>query len=142
MIFDIISVGLVLLEVTRAFPLSSSSLQSRAASLLDCLNAGSVPIKLTTDSNYAAYQQDFNLRLSYKPAAIVLPTTNDEVSTAIKCAVSSGVKVQARSGGHGYGSYGTGGQDGSLIIDLENFNSVTLDTSSSSSSPVHTELTL
>src|SRR5690606_1629610 len=35
-------------------------------------------------------------------------------------------KVQARSGGHSYAAFGLGGKDGSMVIDLEAFQSVTL----------------
>lgn len=66
----------------------------------------------------------YNRRLSYMPAAIVFPTTVDEVSTAIKCASISSVQVAARSGGHSYAANGIGGQNGSLVIDLRNLNSV------------------
>lgn len=42
------------------------------------------------------------------------------------CASNNGVKVQAKSGGHSYASYGFGGQSGSMTIDLESFQEITL----------------
>lgn len=49
------------------------------------------------------------------------------VSDAVVCASISGVKVQAKSGGHSYASFSSGGQSGSMVIDLENFQSISVD---------------
>ncbi len=43
------------------------------------------------------------------------------------CATSTGTKVTARSGGHSYAAYGLGGEDGHLVIDLRNFQEISLD---------------
>ncbi|KAL9114221.1 MAG: hypothetical protein Q9227_001643 [Pyrenula ochraceoflavens] len=129
MLSALFSVGALLSSTVHAIPLSETTLYPRQSSLVDCLNQAQVPIKSSTDSDYSTYSEDFNLRLTYKPAAITLPTTTDQVSAAVNCAVSNNVKVQARSGGHGYGSYALGGQDGSLVVDLENFNAINVDSS-------------
>ncbi|KAK4643840.1 hypothetical protein QC761_0072050 [Podospora bellae-mahoneyi] len=50
-----------------------------------------------------------------------------QIPAAISCASKYGIPVQAKSGGHSYASYSTGGHNGILMIDLENFNSVSLD---------------
>lgn len=36
-------------------------------------------------------------------------------------------KVAARCGGHSYAAFGIGGKDGSLVIDMANFSSVSVD---------------
>jgi FAD/FMN-containing dehydrogenase len=51
------------------------------------------------------------------------------VALAVKVAASFGVPVQARSGGHSFGSHSLGGVDGSLIIDLTPLNTVHVDQS-------------
>ena len=71
-----------------------------AASLADCLSSAKVPVSLPGSSNYAKLARPYNLRLQYLPAAIVLPTTTQHVSSAVLCARKSKVKVQAKSGGH------------------------------------------
>lgn len=43
------------------------------------------------------------------------------------CAAKNNVKVQPRGGGHGYASFALGGKSGSMVIDLQSFNTVTLD---------------
>jgi FAD/FMN-containing dehydrogenase len=53
------------------------------------------------------------------------------VSDAVTCAAAAGLKVQAKSGGHSYASFSTGGKDGSLIVNLQNFNSISVDASMS-----------
>ena len=118
-------------EFSQAVPVSESevhaALRQRSPSLVDCLDAKHVPISLASSSGFTQLAQTFNLRLQYTPAAIALPTTEQHVSDAVVCALNAGIKVQARSGGHSYASYSAGGQDGSLIINLENFQNITVD---------------
>lgn len=65
--------------------------------------------------------QSDNLHFHYHPHAIVFPRSTEQVSQALKCANSHGpsVAVSARSGGHSFAGYGSGGQDDSLVIDLK-----------------------
>lgn len=92
---------------------SAASASDQAKSkLADCLK--DVPIRWANSPDYGQLAKPFNLRLSYKPYVIVLPTTNEHVQTAVSCAVKSGVKVQAKSGGHSYASFSSGGKDGSM----------------------------
>ncbi|TBU47404.1 FAD-binding domain-containing protein [Dichomitus squalens] len=100
--------------------------RNSTTSLIDCLTrAGLNPV---TPSN-PTYQNDslpVNLRLIYKPAALVYPNTTDDVSASVKCGAVNDVKVNARSGGHSYASFSTGGEDGHLVISLDNLNNITL----------------
>jgi len=93
------------------------------------LNAKNVPYKMTSDAAYAELSEPYNLRLPYKPAVIVLPITNQHVQDAVVCAGQAGLKVQAKSGGHSYASFSSGGKDGSMQINLESFQTVKLDKS-------------
>lgn len=96
-------------------------------SLQACLTSKSVPTSLNSSSDWASLIDPYNLRLKYTPTAVTLPTTPQHVSDSVKCAAAAGVKVQARSGGHSYGSFSLGGRNGSLVVDLRNFNTITLD---------------
>ncbi|KAL9632237.1 MAG: hypothetical protein Q9164_005440 [Protoblastenia rupestris] len=98
-----------------------------APTLQDCLAAGNVPVRFISSPDFSERVRPFNLRLPYTPTVIVLPTTTEHVSTAVVCAGQSNVKVQARSGGHSYASFGIGGQDGSMVIDLESFQNISAD---------------
>jgi hypothetical protein len=94
--------------------LASASFATRAVQVADCLTGKKVPVSWQSDPNYAELAEPFNLRLAWKPKVIVLPTNNKHVQDAVKCANECGLKVQARSGGHSYASYSSGGQDGSM----------------------------
>lgn len=95
--------------------------------VLDCLISHNVPYAVKDSANWTALSTPYNLRLVYEPAVITIPETLDHVSTSVTCAAAAGLKVQAKGGGHSYASYSSGGQDGSLIIDMENFASIELD---------------
>jgi hypothetical protein len=95
------------------------------------LNSKNVPYKMTSDAAYAELIEPYNLRLPYKPAVVVLPITNQHVQDAVVCAGQAKLKVQARSGGHSYAAIGLGGKDGSMVIDLQSFQTISLDKTTS-----------
>jgi hypothetical protein len=70
----------------------------------------------------------YNTDYPVQPAAIVRPSTSDEVAAAVKCAVANNVKVQPRCGGHSFGNFGTGGVDGALMVDMVKFQKFSMDT--------------
>lgn len=110
---------------------TNSSIASTQGKLgaLACLTAGNVPYATPDSPNWTALSTPFNLRLQYDPAVITIPETQDQVSTSIACAAAAGLKVQPKGGGHSYASYSTGGQNGSLVIEMENFSEITVDQS-------------
>ncbi|CBX96933.1 hypothetical protein LEMA_P100640.1 [Plenodomus lingam JN3] len=95
-----------------------------------CLNGKNIPYKMTSDAGYSDLIAPYNLRLPYKPAVVVLPTTNQHIQDAVVCAAQAGLKVQPKSGGHSYASFSSGGKDGSMMIDLQSFQTINLDKSS------------
>lgn len=92
-----------------------------------CLNTGNVPYRVQSSYDFSQYASPYNTRLPYKPAVIVLPITTQHLSSAVVCAGQASLKVQAKSGGHSYASYSLGGQDGSMVIDMESFQNITVD---------------
>lgn len=121
--------ALTLGSVASVIPLAevgNSESLSKCTIVSDCLTQKNIPISLISSSDFAQLSKPFNLRLQYTPAVIVLPTTVRHVQDAVVCANQNGVKVQAKSGGHSYASYSLGGQNGSMVIDLENFQEITL----------------
>ena len=95
----------------------------------DCLDAKDVPVYFPTTSGFAHLAEPSNLRLTYVPAVVVLPATIQHISDALICAGTYHVKVQAKSGGHSYASFSSGGQTGSMIVDLASFQTVEVDSS-------------
>lgn len=111
-----------------AYPAPPQTSPGTCTSLANCLAEAGV--ETYTDSGLNSWTNiiaPFNLRVPFQPAALVLPKTPVEVSSSLKCAKLYGVKVQARGGGHSYASFGLGGKDGSLVIDMNRFNTVDVD---------------
>lgn len=91
------------------------------------LQESGIPLHLPDTANFKELARPYNRHFLYKPAAISVPNTPEDISKAVSCAGSNDVKVQARSGGHSYAAYSLGGQNGSLVIDLRNFQTVVVD---------------
>ncbi|TLD09953.1 hypothetical protein PgNI_06467 [Pyricularia grisea] len=100
---------------------------SKIALLDNCLSAAEVPIDAPGSPDWLLDSTTFNLRLNYTPAAIATPTTIPQIQAAVSCAATAGLKANAKSGGHSYASFGTGGEDGHLVIQLDRMNGVSLD---------------
>ncbi|KAL0061868.1 hypothetical protein AAF712_011310, partial [Marasmius tenuissimus] len=108
------------------------SAHAAPAGFVSCLHSAlpTGAVSLPGDLFYPLVVKPYNLAYSdITPAAVTRPETTDQVSKAVKCASDYGVKVQARSGGHSYGDYSIGGQSGSLVIDLVNFQQFSYDQS-------------
>lgn len=125
-IFPWLALASTALRITVTEAAADHLPDAASSGLVDCLNSKSVPIRLTSSSGFQDLAKPFNLRLAYIPAVIVLPTTTNHISDAVLCAGQHRVKVQAKSGGHSYASYSSGGQNGSMVIDLEDFQEISL----------------
>jgi FAD/FMN-containing dehydrogenase len=73
-----------------------------------CRLSKDIPTSLNSSSDWALLIEPYNLHLDYIPTAVTLPKTPQQVSESVACAAAVGVKVQARSGGHSYGSFSLG----------------------------------
>ncbi|KAJ7065289.1 hypothetical protein C8F01DRAFT_1125052 [Mycena amicta] len=73
------------------------------------------------------YVKPYNQDIPITPAAVTQPQSAQDVAGIVKCAVASGVKVTPRSGGHSYGNYGIGGEDGAVVVDLVKLQQFTMD---------------
>ncbi|KIV95460.1 hypothetical protein PV10_03114 [Exophiala mesophila] len=71
----------------------------------------------------------YNLVYKTKPLAITYPESAQEVSGVVKCAAEADAFVQARSGGHSFGNYGLGGDDGAVVVDMKYLDQLTFDES-------------
>ncbi|ORY14324.1 glucooligosaccharide oxidase [Clohesyomyces aquaticus] len=119
--FLVASLGCLLPSLSHANPLD------KRAVVDTCLSTAKVPVFTSGSGDYNQAIKPFNNRVTFKPAAYAVPQTIQQVQDAVKCGSSNGVTVTAKSGGHSYGSHGLGGEDGHLIVDMRNFNSVTVD---------------
>jgi len=121
-------------------PLAAHARKARRSELTDCLTAAAAPIVLPSDAGWADETVPYNLRFAPAPSAVVVPRTQAEVrpldstpprprltvqvQSAVRCASIANVRVSVKSGGHSYGAYGLAG---ALVIDMVEFQSVTLD---------------
>ena len=120
------------ISVTFGHTTSNLSTQSYPGSILqECLDTVFTDASLRTfpqDPDYLSKINAYNLNNPVYPAAIVRPTTAEQVSATVKCAVKADVKVQPRSGGHSYANYCLGGVDGALVVDLVHLQKFDMDT--------------
>ncbi|KAI0378538.1 putative glucooligosaccharide oxidase [Hypomontagnella monticulosa] len=112
----------LLASLTQAVPFN------KHAALEDCLSGSKTVVDEVGSDDYNRDSTPFNKRLLFTPAAIAVPTTVEQIKSAVACGSKLGYKVTAKCGGHSYASLGLGGEDGHLVIELDRMNSVKLDT--------------
>ncbi|MBL1072972.1 FAD-binding oxidoreductase [Nocardia sp. 2] len=79
------------------------------------------------DRDYAALaERGYNRRFTARPQRIVLPSTADEVATALEHAVADGLRPAVRSGGHGFEDFVDNDRT-QAIIDLRRLSEVRWD---------------
>ncbi|KAJ1021203.1 hypothetical protein NDA18_005444 [Ustilago nuda] len=67
-----------------------------------------------------------NVIFHYNPTLIAYPDNSAHVQKAVLCASEhSNAPIAARSGGHSFAGFGSGGMDGSIVLDLTRLNTVT-----------------
>jgi len=96
------------------------------ATIDKCLVDAGVPIDVKGTDDYTRDVTPFNLRLPYLPTAISVPQTTAHIQKSVLCGKKLGIKVSAKSGGHSYASFGFGGENGHLVIELDRMYNVTL----------------
>jgi FAD/FMN-containing dehydrogenase len=99
---------------------------TRVDSLLSCLSNEGVPFEAKGSTKWNQEITPFNLRLAYNPAAVANPRSIYQIKAAVCCGVNNGVRVSAKSGGHSFGSFCFGGEDGHLVIDLNRMYEVSV----------------
>ncbi|KAH9484717.1 Xylooligosaccharide oxidase [Psilocybe cubensis] len=105
-----------------------SSIQPAHGDLISDLTSKSNFTVLTPSSpGYANASTAFNLRFTFKPAAVAYPTTPQQISTILSLTTKYNHQAVARSGGHSYIANGLGGKDGVVVVDMSNFKTVTVD---------------
>ncbi|GAA5906564.1 FAD-dependent oxidoreductase [Sporobolomyces salmoneus] len=124
------------LTFSSASPSTSDSLLQvypRSTSLTNCLNNANISTVTSSSSDYQADIAAYNQRVQPKPVAVIYPTSPAQISSALKCAASAQVPVSSRGGGHSYASFGLGGTDGALVIDMSKFKSIKVDSTGKAS---------
>lgn len=116
-------------ETSRsAVPLTLST-ASKTEIAIQCLQRLSVPFLSHQSTNWTDNTAASNTRVPYTPSLLVYAETVQHVQDVVTCGVTAGLKVSARGGGHSYASFGLGGEDDHLIVDLTNLNSINVNPS-------------
>jgi FAD/FMN-containing dehydrogenase len=110
--------------------LSEASPFDKRPALVDCLKKAGVPTDDVGKDDWKLDVASFNLQLNFTPMAIAVPTSIEHIQGAVACAAKLGVKANAKCGGHSYASFGLGGEDGHLTVEMDRMNAVRLDTAS------------
>lgn len=97
------------------------------ADIESCLTGAGVPIDVKGSADWKRDVAPFNTRLPYTPVAIAVPRNTEQIRQAVLCGKKLGIKVSPKSGGHSYASFGFGGEDGHLIVQLDRMHEVTYD---------------
>jgi FAD/FMN-containing dehydrogenase len=122
------------MKLQLAIPIASTALVAanplaKRAAVHDCLKAANVPYSTQGTGEWNNDVRAFNQRLQYTPVGIAVPTTVEHIAAAVSCAAQAGVKVNPKSGGHSYASFGLGGENGHLVVELDRMSKVTVDSS-------------
>ena len=77
------------------------------------------------DAGYDDARQVFFKGIDRRPAAVVRPTSAEEVAKAVTFARDAGLELAVRSGGHSRAGYGT--TDGGIVVDLSEMKALDID---------------
>ncbi|KAF9957730.1 hypothetical protein BGZ72_001491, partial [Mortierella alpina] len=125
------TLAITALTATNALISTVKALPVGMAACLESIK-NSVNSSLITPSSpeYNIRRFDFDRNFDYRPVAIYYPATNANVAAAIQCAAAYNISVAPRSGGHSFEAYSVGGKDGSLVIDLKQFQQFSINSTS------------
>ena len=99
---------LVIRVLTSFFLLGLSTASTLRQCLLTAVQNDPTLVAVDGDLLYQTLAvQVYNLNWPVTPAAVTFPKSTQQVASIVSCAATLGYKVQAKSGGHSYGNYGT-----------------------------------
>ncbi|KAI1072039.1 hypothetical protein LB507_005373 [Fusarium sp. FIESC RH6] len=102
------------------------SKQSPTDSLHSSLNEAGIHNLISTSPAWSENTTQYQKRIKPNPACIAFPEDKDQLSKCLKCARENSVKVSALGPGHSFQGLGFG-TPGSLVINMEAFNSMHYD---------------
>lgn len=88
------------------------------ADINQCLAASGIPYDAWGSDDWNRDSTAYNLRVPYTPAAFSVAQTINHIKEAVLCGKKLNIKVSGRAGGHSYASFGLGGDNSHLVIEL------------------------
>ena len=92
---------------------------------LDALRAEGADLLQPGDPGYDDARRSFNGTIDHRPAALVRCRSVEDVVAAVRAARDSGLSIAVRGGGHGVAGHCVA--EGSLVVDLREMRSVSVD---------------
>ncbi|KAK2046227.1 FAD binding domain-containing protein [Colletotrichum somersetense] len=121
-----LAVTAVLLAAANPLPEDAQNTGNSNNSIQACLSAAKTPIITSSSSGWIGDIRAYNARVQLTPALVVTATNASHVQAAVKCASQYGTRVTALGGGHSYSSSGFGGENGHVVVRLDEMFGVTL----------------
>ncbi|WQF86886.1 Putative berberine/berberine, FAD-binding domain, PCMH-type, FAD-binding, type PCMH, subdomain 2 [Colletotrichum destructivum] len=122
------------LPLTSAKPFPQTAQAAKAGNssntIQACLSAANAPVTVSSSSDWSEDIRPYNARVQFTPALVVAATDASHVQAAVRCASQYGKTVTARGGGHSYSSSGLGGENGHVVVRLDEMFGVTLNADS------------
>ncbi|KAK2605980.1 hypothetical protein QQS21_003606 [Conoideocrella luteorostrata] len=87
--------------------------------LLAILCLANVPIVAKNIIEWRKELKSSNRRVSFVPAVVVVPRSTEHIQAAVSCGNENNVRVTAKGGGHSFGSFGLGGENGHLVLSMD-----------------------
>jgi len=106
--------------------------------ILGDLASQSGQVILPSSPEFEDRRKVMNAACTARPAVIVVPNTDMDISVILKAAVANSMEVSVRSGGHSYTC--TNLKEGGVHIDMRNFNTMRMERSSLSPTGVYLKL--
>lgn len=120
------TLGIASLFLALSGLVSGSLVLTKRDDLAACLADAEIPFDTKGSEAWTQDIKPYNLRLPCTPAAVAIPTRPSQIKDAVACGIKNDVRVSAKGGGHGYASFAYGGEDGHLVIILDEMYNVTL----------------
>ncbi|OHF01593.1 FAD binding domain-containing protein [Colletotrichum orchidophilum] len=121
-----LAVGSLPLAGSNPLPEAASKPGTSNNTVQGCLNAAKAPVSVPSSSDWSDDIRPYNSRLQYTPAVVVTATDVSHVQAAVKCGAQYNLRVTARGGGHSYSSAGLGGENGHVVVWMDEMYEVTL----------------
>ncbi|KAH9817235.1 hypothetical protein DFH28DRAFT_1124636 [Melampsora americana] len=101
--------------------------QSPAHDVTSCLDAIGDQVLTAKSPEWLDAIKPFNLRIAPVPAAMIFPKNEQSVSAIMACASQfPQTRLAPLCGGHSFASFGLGGVDGAVVVNMKNFKHISM----------------
>ncbi|EGF97800.1 uncharacterized protein MELLADRAFT_84225 [Melampsora larici-populina 98AG31] len=104
-----------------------SSDKSPSSDIISCLNAIGDKLLTSNSPEWLDAIKPYNLRIAPIPAAMIFPKNEESVSAIVACASQfPQTRLAPLCGGHSFASFGLGGVDGAVVVNMQNFKDMSM----------------